>query len=450
MAGPPPPAQLEDWRELFRGGGGAAAESDIFEVIENAILVAAWDRPQELRIRRDRIVERLYTALLPRCFGCDRAELRSTSAVVAAAAASGGGGGDDAEEGGGSVRRNRRRGASSNYSYDEAEALTEEIEEESQIVGEVLRIKEILINKQDQSESVLFDSLRRLQLMELSVATLRATEIGRAVNGLRKHGSKQIRHLVRTLIEGWKVLVDEWVNATAAIADNSPESVNPSVVDEEEGLPSPPLDEGALLLTQTTSIQLSEFFDGMDDDGNFRNNSEYGNKRENGRKPPVNNEAVRKPQPPRQMVNPEKVARQVKRQEPVMRPTKPLEASSSQQRPQGHMIKPTKPLNTESGPGRPQKSTFEPKQSQILAADQRRSAIPPTDKPNYSEEASVRAKLELAKRKLHEGYQQAENAKKQRTIQVMELQDIPKQSNHNRQFNMKPKNHFRNWANGRH
>lgn len=62
-----------------------------------------------------------------------------------------------------------------------------------------------------------------------------------------------------------------------------------------------------------------------------------------------------------------------------MRPTKPLEASSSQQRPQGHMIKPTKPLNTESGPGRPQKSTFEPKQSQTLAADQRRSAIPPTD-----------------------------------------------------------------------
>lgn len=167
MAGPPPPAQLEDWRELFRGGGGAAAESDIFEVIENAILVAAWDRPQELRIRRDRIVERLYTALLPRCFGCDRAELRSASAVVAAAAASGGGGGDDAEEGGGSVRREPEKGSkvgssndwpedlrrvvsSSNYSYDEAEALTEEIEEESQIVGEVLRIKEILINKQDQ------------------------------------------------------------------------------------------------------------------------------------------------------------------------------------------------------------------------------------------------------------------------------------------------------------
>ena len=28
-----------------------------------------------------------------------------------------------------------------------------------------------------------------------------ATEIGKAVNGLRKHGSKQIRQLARTLIE---------------------------------------------------------------------------------------------------------------------------------------------------------------------------------------------------------------------------------------------------------
>ena len=36
----------------------------------------------------------------------------------------------------------------SNYSYGEAEALTDEIEEQSEIVGEVLRIKEILYNSE--------------------------------------------------------------------------------------------------------------------------------------------------------------------------------------------------------------------------------------------------------------------------------------------------------------
>jgi hypothetical protein len=100
--------------------------------------------------------------------------------------------------------------------------------------------------------------------MQLSVSALKATEIGRAVNGLRKHSSQQIRHLVQTLIQGWKILVDEWVSTTnVALADNSPGTSNPSVVDdddddEEEGLPSPPLDEGAFFAPETTAIQLSE------------------------------------------------------------------------------------------------------------------------------------------------------------------------------------------------
>ena len=38
--------------------------------------------------------------------------------------------------------------------------------------------------------------------------------------------------------------------------EGTPDSVNPSVVDEEEGLPSPPLDEGALFATQPTSMEL--------------------------------------------------------------------------------------------------------------------------------------------------------------------------------------------------
>ncbi|KAG1327712.1 putative mediator of RNA polymerase II transcription subunit 26b [Cocos nucifera] len=444
-------ASLDYWRKFFR-----SANSDIFEVLEQAILVAASDYPQEFRSRRDGIGEKLYTCLLPRCFGCDRVESRVTT--------------EGGEEGDGSVKRDVEKECKvdssnepsedlnrlvSNYSYDEAEALTEEIEEESQMFEEVLRIKDILANKHDQSDSVLFDSLRRLQLMELSVETLKATEIGRAVNGLRKHNSKQIRHLVRTLIDGWKVLVDEWVNATAAIADNSPASVNPSVVDEEEGLPSPPMDEGALLATQTTCIQLSEFFDGMDDDGNLRNNGEFDKNWENRKRHPVNHEPVRKQQPPRQPVVAEDRG-QMRKQEPVVRQIKPQEASALQAKPQGILRKERKPVSADFGPGRPARLPSEQKagdemkaKQQDLSAVQRKPPMIPQDKSKNSEEALVRAKLEAAKRKLHEGYQQAENAKKQRTIQVMELHDIPKQSHHHRQPNMKPRNNFRSWANGR-
>jgi hypothetical protein len=42
------------------------------------------------------------------------------------------------------------------------------------------------------------------------------------------------------------------------VAEGTPDSVNPSVVDEEEGLPSPPLDEGAFFAPQPTSIELSQ------------------------------------------------------------------------------------------------------------------------------------------------------------------------------------------------
>lgn len=44
---------------------------------------------------------------------------------------------------------------------------------------------------------------------------------------------------------------------------NTPDSINPSVVDddeEEEGLPSPPLDEGAFFVAPAGSMELSQVF----------------------------------------------------------------------------------------------------------------------------------------------------------------------------------------------
>ncbi|OAY68467.1 putative mediator of RNA polymerase II transcription subunit 26b [Ananas comosus] len=426
VAVPASPADsLDYWRKFFR----SAADADIFRVIEKAIAVAAADSPDELRARRARIAEALYVCLACTCSTRRRLHNHHNQEEEA----------DQKEE---DEEEEDDRRVGSNLSYDEAEALTEEIEEESHTLGEVLRIKGVLSAGREQSDGVLFESLRRLQLMELSVQTLQATEIGKAVNGLKRHNSKQIRHLVRTLIEEWKVLVDEWISATAAIADISPDSMNPSTLDEEEGLPFPPLDEGALLATQTTTIQLSKFFDEMDDDGNFSNHVEASDKREN------------------------------ESRAQVMRQTKKQEAPNGQAKPQCIANKPIMPRKAEFELRRAPKVASEQKALKLASEQkaafgesrfkkpqdsstvQRKQPMVPTDKSKLSEEASVRAKLELAKRKLHEGYQQAENAKKQRTIQVMELQDIPKQAHQNRvqqnrQPNVKPKNHIRSWANGR-
>ena len=155
---------LDYWRNYFR-----TANSDIFEIIDHAIMVAASDCPKEFKLRRDRIAERLFSCKLSRCLGCDRVEL---------AVPCGGGEEDETEEeddsDGGCKSSGFERGGCefepggskesknsntvdhgemnvnqvSNYSYGEAEALTDEIEEQSEIVGEVLRIKEILYNSE--------------------------------------------------------------------------------------------------------------------------------------------------------------------------------------------------------------------------------------------------------------------------------------------------------------
>lgn len=532
---------LDRWRDFFRGAGAG-----ICDVIENAILVAAADAPRELLHRRDRIAERLFTAhrrdAAPPSLGSAAAsatpatpveedkgsvrrvaekESKVDSSSNGAHGGSHGLGLGDEDDDSDSDDERLRRAAASNYGHnyddddedddedrqeedeqqhgaddaeqeeedheaEELEALTNEIDEESQIVGEVLRIKDLLMHKEDHSDATLFESLRRLQLMQLSVSTLKSTAIGRAVNRLRKHNSQQIRHLVRTLIEDWKVLVDDWVSTTnAALADNSPGSSNPSVVDEEEeeGLPSPPLDEGAFFATQPTSIQLSEFFDEMDEDGNLRhnNNASLGNKRANNGGRPANHSAVARQEPPRSSPG---VAEKVQfrrpelaRQEPPMRQAnsqKP-QSSSLQAKPHGMLNKQSKPSSYESGPGRPlqaapQQKPFgdmKSKQTREHIAVERKPMPSQMDKSRLSAQSSAGAKLELAKpkiyddgldnnrkleaakRRLQEGYEEAKNAKRQRTIQVMELGDIPKPKHQNRHPMVKSRNNLRNWANGR-
>eukprot|EP01018_Ginkgo_biloba_P037939 Gb_24268 [translate_table: standard] len=90
-----------------------------------------------------------------------------------------------------------------NYNYEEVEVLEEEIEEESLVLREACRIKEILANLEG-STSVVYESLRRMELMQLSVQILKSTKVGKQVNILRRHTSKEIQSMVKMLINSLK------------------------------------------------------------------------------------------------------------------------------------------------------------------------------------------------------------------------------------------------------
>ncbi|KAI9074239.1 hypothetical protein K1719_043804 [Acacia pycnantha] len=210
---------LEFWRNYFQ-----TANCDIFDIIDHAIMVAVSDRPNEFRLRRDEIAELLFSRKKRGCksgFDGEGIILEAGSSKESKANS----GRDDH----GGMAENQV----SKFSSGQAD--------------EILRIEEILHNSKEETDSVLFESLRKLQPMALTVDHLKETEIGKAVSPLKKHGSKEIRQLARTLIDGWKEIVDEWIKSTEAIeAKGTQDSVNPSVVNEEEGLPSPPLDEAAM------------------------------------------------------------------------------------------------------------------------------------------------------------------------------------------------------------
>lgn len=157
----PPSASLDSWREYFRRG-----DSDIFGIIDHAIMVAAADCPNKFKSRRDKIAELLFSCRVSRCTGCDHLELsvpgHDDNEEDANNTTVDGGGG----EAGGSKesKANSSRGDNNhiinetkslvnggNYSYDdEAEALSDAIEEFSMVSKEVCRIKEIFLNKDDE------------------------------------------------------------------------------------------------------------------------------------------------------------------------------------------------------------------------------------------------------------------------------------------------------------
>ena len=142
MKPPPSAASLDRWRDYFRRGG-----SDIFEIIDHAIMVAATDCPNKFKSRRDRIAELLFSCRVTRCNGCHHHRELSLP------------GDDEAVDGSKESKVNSSRGDNNQIIVgcyvcddddDEAEALSDAIEEFSVVSKEVVMIKEILLNKDDE------------------------------------------------------------------------------------------------------------------------------------------------------------------------------------------------------------------------------------------------------------------------------------------------------------
>ncbi|CAK7338411.1 unnamed protein product [Dovyalis caffra] len=162
---------LDEWREFFKGANGS-----IFKVISNAITVAAKDHPEEFKLKRGEIVETAYSSFCSlHCYHHHNELSRESSFKDEPQGIKSRPNGNAVDlahckEAGCDVIRddaNMKTVPESKYSYSEAEALVEMIEREKEDIMGVLRIKEVLCNSQEESKAGLFESLRRLQLMDL-------------------------------------------------------------------------------------------------------------------------------------------------------------------------------------------------------------------------------------------------------------------------------------------
>ncbi|XWS08320.1 hypothetical protein CRYUN_Cryun41cG0069200 [Craigia yunnanensis] len=186
---------LDDFRSVLETAG-----VDVWTFIDTAILVASLDYGQELKQRRDGIVERLYaTSVVARCKSCDFGERSNGYQVNKEASLHEGKGGEG--------RKSSPFTPQSDNEDDDLDPYGGLFDDEQK---RVLEIKERL-EVPDQSEDSLVDLLQSLADMDITFQALKETDIGRHVNKLRKHSSNDVRRLVKQLVRKWKEIVDEWV-----------------------------------------------------------------------------------------------------------------------------------------------------------------------------------------------------------------------------------------------
>ncbi|KAK6924197.1 Transcription factor IIS, N-terminal [Dillenia turbinata] len=282
---------------------------DIWALIETAIDVARREFGDELKSRREGIIEKLF-ACYPPCDNCFSDQVKNKS--------NGDGGFLENKTPTSQFRREitpeKESSPSTDRDVDEEldRCFGDPIDDEQR---KILTIKEHLEDP-DQTEDSLVDLLQTLADMDITFTALQETDIGRHVNRLRKHSSNEVRRLVKQLVRKWKDLVDEWVKM------NTP-----------------------------GEITASTLIDGSSGSGSDKTNAE-----------------------------PESRGKVIPKREA---PPRPVSASA-----------------------------------------------PPSYNKRESKDTTIDPeRLASARKRLHENYQEAQNAKKQRTIQVMDIHEIPKPKN---------------------
>uniref|UniRef100_A0A453K860 TFIIS N-terminal domain-containing protein n=1 Tax=Aegilops tauschii subsp. strangulata TaxID=200361 RepID=A0A453K860_AEGTS len=207
-----------------------------------------------------------------------------------------------------------------------------------------------------ESEEELVSLLQNLADMDITYKALQETDIGRHVNGLRKHPSGDVRQLVKLLVRKWKEIVDGWVRLHNSGGDG-----------------------GNSILTDGDSPEKTQ-------------GKSYQNARVSDFK--------YTPSPPQRHSGSER-----------SRNNNGFESTLERRR---------------ASPA----PTYHTKQNNVNNYTTTSSSAPARamreQKDNHLDE-----KLDSARKRLQENYQEAQNAKKQRTMQVLDIHDIPKPKNKN-------------------
>jgi hypothetical protein len=254
----------------------------------------------------------------------------------------------------------------------------QETEDETKMIAEVSRIKAILDNSGYESESVLDGLLKKLKQKVVSMKVLEATMIGNSVSSLQKHVSEGIRQTARMLIRSWRCMVDEWMIAN----DNTQE--------EECGgsHKNPPTEVPTMKHQRPPVVPATKA---------NKNAETPRNRKGNGQS--------------KETVTKHDVMTKRKLIEPKLQHKKPLTMVVLEKECFPREVKklqnPTKLIMER---GHMPSASVETKKLQNPA--------------KLIDKKSVGEKLEATKRKLREGYMEAENTKRARRTQVIEVHDV--------------------------